>query len=99
MPTPTSRPSLTTTLDQRYAKQHAGGAFEVKTVLGQPGNEPAIGTTIDAKSSQGQTNQSPNGFLVKSIPQVSQLKAVQSGGAGNAYSTYVKGLDTRKYKP
>lgn len=96
MPTPTQRPSITTTLDIRYAKQHAGGAFEVKQILGSPGQEPAVGKVIDAASHQGAINQNPNGFQVKVLQQVSQLKAVQSGGVGN-YSTYVKGLDTTKY--
>ena len=99
MPTPVPRPSLTTTLDVRYAQQHAGGAFEVKQVLGAPGTEPAVGEVIDAASQLGATNQNPNGFQVKVIPQVSQLKVVQQGGAGNNYSNYVKGLDTRKYHP
>jgi hypothetical protein len=99
MPTPNQRPSLTTTLDQRYARQHAGGAFEVKEVLGNPGSSPAVGDVIDAASQQGAANQNPNGFLVKVLPQVSQLKAVQSGGAGNDYSLYIKGLDTTRYHP
>lgn len=98
MPTPNQRPSLTTTLDQRYAQQHAGGAFEVKEVFGGPGTSPSTGEVIDAASAQGQANQNPNGFWVKVLPQVSQLKAVQSGGAGNAYSLYIKGLDTTKYR-
>lgn len=98
MPTPNNRPSLTTTLDVRYAQQHAGGAFEVKDVLGGPGAEPP-GPTIDATSQQGATNQNPNGFWVKVLPQVSQLKAVQSGGAGNNYSMYIQGLDTTRYHP
>jgi hypothetical protein len=99
MPTPVTRPSLTTTLDVRYAQQHAGGAFDVKQVLGNPGTEPAVGEVIDAASQQGVNNQNPNGFQVKMMPQVSQLKVVQQGGAGNNYSTYVKGLDTTKYHP
>ena len=82
----------------RYAQQHAGGAFEVKDVLGGPGAEPP-GPTIDAMSQQGAANQNPNGFLVRVLPQVSQLKAVQSGGAGNNYSLYINGLDTTRYHP
>jgi hypothetical protein len=99
MPAPSVRPSLTTTLDVRYAKQHAGGAFEVKEVLGDPGQEPAAGKTIDATSQQGAANQNPNGFLVKALQQVSQLKVVQNGGLSNDYSLYIHGLDTRKYHP
>lgn len=98
MPTPQARPSLTTTLDQRYARQHAGGAFEVKEVLGGP-NEAVPAGTIDAASQQGATNQNPNGFLVKVLPQVSQFKVVQGGGARNDYSLYINGLDTTRYHP
>lgn len=99
MPTPMPRPSLTTTLDVRYAQQHAGGAFEVKDVLGAPGTVPPQGEVIDAASQQGAANQNPNGFWVRVLPQVSQLKAVQSGGAGNDYSLYIRGLDTTRYHP
>lgn len=99
MPNPNIRPSLLTTLDVRYAKQRAGGAFEVKKVLGDPGQEPAAGKTIDAASQQGAINQSPNGFLVKVLQQVSQLNVVQNGGVGNGYSRYVLGLDTSRYHP
>jgi hypothetical protein len=98
MPTPTQRPSLTTTLDVRYAKQHSGGAFEVKNVLGQPGTEPLTGEVIDAASQLGATFQAPNGFQVRVLQQVSQLKAVQSGDT-QGLSTYVYGLDTTRYHP
>jgi hypothetical protein len=96
MPTPNTRPSLTTTLDQRYATQRAGAAFDVKAVLGSPGTEPKQGKTIDAVSQNGQNFQSPNGFLVRPLSQVSQLKDVQAGNS--SLSVYIKGLDTRKYR-
>ena len=97
MPAPSVRPSLTTTLDVRYAQQHAGGAFEVKDVLGQPGTEPPTGEVIDAASQNGATFQSPNGFQVKVLQQVSQLKDVQAGNS--SLSLYIQGLDTTKYHP
>lgn len=97
MPTPNTRPSLTTTLDQRYATQRAGEAFDVKAVLGSPGTTPKQGQTIDATSQNGQSFQSPNGFWVKPLMQVSQLKDVQAGNS--TLSLYIKGLDTRKYHP
>jgi hypothetical protein len=97
MPIPNSRPSLTTTLDQRYAQQHAGGTFEVKEVLGDPGETPSTGKVIDAVSQQGAANQNPNGFQVKVLQQVSQLKVVQMGGVSNDYSLYIHGLDTTRY--
>ncbi len=99
MPNPVPRPSLTTTLDERYANQHAGGAFDVKAILGPPGTLPVQGSVIDAMSLQGADHQNPNGFWVRVLPQVSQLKAVQSNGAGNNYSLYILGLDTTKYHP
>jgi hypothetical protein len=34
--TPTLRPSLQTTLEQRYSTQRAGGAFDAKNVRNQP---------------------------------------------------------------
>lgn len=97
MPTPTIRTSLKTTLDIRYAQQRAGGAFDVKAILGTPGTTPRQGEVIDAASQNGANFQSPNGFEVKMMPQISQLKVVQQGGSGNSYSRYVKGLDTTKY--
>lgn len=97
MPIPVNRPSLTTTLDQRYATQRAGEAFDVKAVLGGPGAVPPSGETIDAVSSNGQSFQSPNGFWVSPKVQVSQMKDVQAGNS--SLSTYIKGLDTKKYHP
>ncbi|HQI44514.1 MAG TPA: hypothetical protein PLC59_00350 [Bacteroidales bacterium] len=95
MPIPNERPSLTTTLDQRYARQHAGGAFEVKDVLGPPGAVPIPGQVIDAASQNGAIFQNPNGFQVKMMPLVSQLRDVQAGNS--SLSLYIQGLDTRKY--
>ena len=95
MPTPVIRPSLTTDLSQRYSTQHAGEAFDVKAVLGSPGAVPTQGETIDATSQNGSTFQSPNGFWVRPMVQVSQLKDVQAGNS--SLSLYIKGLDTTKY--
>ena len=95
MPNPVPRPSLTTTLDVRYANQRAGEAFDVKATLGQPGSVPPAGEVIDAASQNGSTFQSPNGFQVRVMPQVSQLKDVQAGNS--SLSRYIQGLDTTKY--
>lgn len=98
MPAPTPRPSLTTTLDQRYAQQHAGGAFEVKDVIGAPGaGLPSL--LIDAASQNGATFQSPNGFLAQSIQGVSQFIEVQSDGKNGGISRYYQGLDNTRYHP
>jgi hypothetical protein len=95
---PVDRQSITTTLDVRYAQQHAGMAFDVKQVLGNPGTTPPVGEVIDAASANGQTFQNPNGFQVKILGQQSQLLAVQSSDT-KGLSTYVQGLSTVKYHP
>jgi len=96
MPTPNERPSLSKDLLTRYSTQRAGGAFDVKDVLKNPGNTPLAGTVIDAASVKGATFQTPNGFKVKADQGgVSQLKDAQ--GNTSHLSTYIKGFDGRRY--
>ena len=92
-----TRPSLATTLDQRYANQREGGAFDVKKTLGTPGSAPKSGTTIDAVSANGQAFQSPNGFEVKMAQGQTQMKDAQ-GTSSKQLSKYLRGFDNRKYK-
>lgn len=104
MPTPVQRPSLTTTLDQRYATQRAGGAFDVKQVLGSPGTTPAAGTTIDAVSMQATNFQTPVGFEVKKMIGVTQmLDAIDTNTSPSAQSKqlslYIRGFSNQRYKP
>lgn len=98
MPQPIERPSLTTDLQSRYSSQKAGGAFDVKKILGAPGTEPAAGTTIDAVSQQGANFQSPNGFEVKVKQGITQMKEAQ-GTSSKQLSLYIKGFNNKKYKP
>lgn len=98
MPTPVPRPSLTTDLQTRYSNQRAGGAFDVKKVLGAPGTEPAAGKTIDAVSAQGAAFQAPNGFEVKVMQGDTQFKDAQ-GTTSKQLSRYIKGFSNQKYKP
>ena len=95
---PVDRQSLTTTLDIRYAKQHAGMAFDVKQILGGPGSVPAAGTTIDAVSQNANMFQSPIGFEVKPMIGITQLKDAQ-GVRSKELSTYIKGFSSVKYRP
>jgi hypothetical protein len=97
MPIPTNRPSLTTDLQTRYTNQRAGGAFDVKQVLGGPGSTPAPGTTIDATSMQGAEFQSPNGFEVKVRQGETQMKDAQ-GTTSRELSLYIRGFSNRRYK-
>lgn len=48
MPNPTDRPSLTKTLEQRYAEQHAGGAFDAKVITTNGKHSPIENSTLSA---------------------------------------------------
>lgn len=97
----TNRPSLTTTLDQRYATQRAGGAFDVKKTLGAPGTAPTAQSVIegDTKSMNGSQFQSPNGFETDILQGQTQLKDAQGNGQSKEISRYIKGFSSKKYKP
>lgn len=85
MPIPIERPSLTTTLKQRYATQHVGGAF----------NDFAIDTEgFNAlfASYQSLTFQIYNGFDMAIKQGISDFK-----NDGGDMSFYVQGLDVTKY--
>jgi hypothetical protein len=94
MPDTTNRDSLVKNINDRYATQRAGGAFDVKETLGQPNTEVSPGKVIDAKSVSGQTYQTKNGFVAKSETGISQLKVVQSNGSdGSSQYSPPKGAD------
>jgi hypothetical protein len=92
-----TRPSISKTLEERYASQKAGAAFDVKKTLGTPGSSPARGTTIDASSMSGATFQSPNGFEVKVTQGSTQMLDAQ-GSTSKQLSRYLRGFDNRRYK-
>jgi hypothetical protein len=85
MPTPITRPSLITTLAERYETQPVGGAFDARDI---------IESGVDAlfASMQGAEFQVKNGFLTKE-----QLEVSDFINDGNGLSIYVQGLDTKKY--
>lgn len=92
-----TRPSLTKTIEERYATQRCGGAFDVKKVLGNPGYSPQTGTIIDAVSIPGNKFQSPVGFEVK-VPQgQTQLKDAQSSPS-KEISIYLSGFNNVRYQ-
>lgn len=97
MPIPTERPSLSKDLATRYASQREGGAFDVKDRLGAPGSRPVVGTAVDNTSMNGQTFQSPNGFVVGANSGQTQMKDAQ-GTVSKQLSMYIRGFSNRKYK-
>jgi hypothetical protein len=72
---PTERESLSKNLEERYASQRAGGAYDAK----QAGS-----TTVDDFN-----NEFSDGFT----------KGGKNTGLPKKESSFVKGLDTRKYAP
>jgi hypothetical protein len=48
MPNPTDRPSLTKTIEQRYAEQHVGGAFDAKAITLGGKHSPIDNSTLSA---------------------------------------------------
>jgi hypothetical protein len=96
MPTPITRPSLTTDLLSRYSSQKVGEAFDVKKTLGAPGSTPQAGAVIDANSIQAQRFQSPKGFEVKASQEGTQFLDAQ-GTTSKQLSVYVQNLSTQKY--
>jgi hypothetical protein len=85
MPLPIDRPSLKTSLSQRYATQPAGGAFDAKNII-ENGVDPLF------SSMQGAEFQTDNGFETKTKLGISQLK-----NDGEGTSIYEEGLDTTPY--
>jgi len=85
MPTPVSRPSLTTDLSSRYATQKVGGAFDAKNII-EGGVAPAFA------SLQGVQFQVKNGFLTEEPQNISNFK-----NDGGDLSIYAQGLNTTKY--
>jgi hypothetical protein len=73
--TPTERPSLTTTLEERYANQKVGGAFDAKEVRVQP---------IDF-GHQNKTLQNPTGLAPQTFSDKALNTAAASGHTTQKY--------------
>ena len=100
MPTPSDRPSLTKTLEQRYATQHAGGAFNVKERLGGPGAPPIARMPVDGN----EVLYSVDDFKVKAMQGVTELLDAIEANSTSAprskeLSLYIRGFSNRKYRP
>jgi len=101
MPTPAERPSLSKTIEERYATQRAGGAFEVKDRLKKPGQVPQSGERMPVDGNEHLV--SVDDFAVKQMQgQTEMLDALEANTSSSPkskeLSLYIKGLDTRKYR-
>ncbi len=85
MPIQIPRPSLKTSLSDRYTTQHVGGAFNAESI-------DVEGFNALFASYQSRTFQIYNGFDMAVKPLVSDFK-----NDGGDMSFYVQGLDTTKY--
>lgn len=88
-----NRESLATSLEDRYKKQWAGGAFNVHdSVLTNGSTAVATGDSIYDKMYTKTT-----GFVLKQPIMQSELKEVANGNESAGLSIYTKGLDTQPY--
>ena len=91
MPTPTDRPSLKTSLSQRYAGQRAGGAFDAKNIPTQPGQRGAEGGLGLGIQEQQYT------IPLFRIASCAFLQQSDFNNSGKDLSLYVQGLSTVPY--
>lgn len=97
MPTPINRESLIKDLEQRYKSQTAGGAFNATDINTKP-DSITTGPNPSAKGQQFTIVK--GGFRVKQPIGLSDLADVpdRRNSKSKRLSSYVKGLDTKKYK-
>lgn len=92
MPIPIERQSLKTSLSQRYASQHVGGAYDdrnIPTVAGTRGSAGGEGFGLQEKQ------------FTTTLFRIGSWAFLQQSdfkNEGNNLSYYVKGLDTNRYK-
>lgn len=90
-----TRPSITKTIEERYATQREGGAFDIKTTLGNPGSHPRGRQPINGIQEKKWTV--PN-FQAFAVPQKSEFYEVGDGINSLQRSVYMRGFDNRPYR-
>ena len=89
MPNTQERPSISTTLEQKYNDQHVGGAFDAKAIV-------VDGTRSPLQNSVLSTLRTPAGFKTKAIEGLTELKEI-NGESSLETSLYVKGFNNTRY--
>ena len=89
MPNQTDRPSLTKTLEQRYADQHVGGAFDAKAITTNGKHSPIDNSTLSALHTT-------RGFKTRMGEQETELNEAK-GESSLQSSLMMKGFNNIKY--
>ena len=100
MPIPTTRPSLNKNLEERYATQRAGGAFDVKQRLGGPG--AAVGPRMPVDGNE--VLYTVDDFKTRAVQGITELKEALEANSSSSpkskeMSLYIRVFSNRKYKP
>lgn len=101
MPDNNDRPSLDNSLESRYARQRAGGAFDVKERLKGPGQSPKAGDRMPIGGNESLYTK--RDFAVKAMLGMTEfLDAASSNNSPSPKSLeksrYLKGFTNKKYK-
>lgn len=99
MPIPVERESTTHTLEERYASQRCGGAYDAKSVQTAQGSRMPILDSAGVSSAITETQWTNPNFLVKVSPQQTELKECLDGEKSKQLSILMQGFTNRKYKP
>ena len=98
MPTPVNRESLNKSLEQRYASQKFGGAFNAKDINTKPDSITINNVSLSSKGQEFTIDQ--GGFRVKQPLGLSDLADVpdRKNSTSKSLSSLVKGFNNKKYK-
>jgi len=97
MPTPVNRESLNKSLEQRYASQKFGGAFDAKDINTKP-DSITTGPNLSSKGQEFTIDK--GGFRVKQPLGLSNLADVpdRKNSTSKQLSSLTKGFNNKKYK-
>lgn len=86
------RPSLNKNLEERYATQQVGGAYDAKNIITQGGNSVSLGgSTFDSNYTV------TKGFKTRMNTGVTELKDA-AGASSKQISLYMQGFNNKPYK-
>jgi hypothetical protein len=99
MPIQQDRPSITTTLEERYASQEVGGAYDAKSIQTAQGSRMPIVSSDGTGPAITETQWTNPNFLVKEAMQQTEFKDALDGQTSKQLSSMLQGFSNKKYKP